>query len=255
LASPTFTIVTAVLNRRTTILDALESLRAQSYAQVEHLVMDGGSTDGTPEALRALAQEGMMLVSEPDHGVYDALNKGISLASGEIIGILHSDDLYGHREVLERVAGTFEDPTIDAVYGDLDYVSRGDVTRVIRRWRAGPFSPDLLSRGWMPPHPTFFMRRRLFVRLGAYDTSFRISADYDAILRYFGKGGIRAAYLPEVLVKMRVGGESNRSLRNMLRKSLEDYRAIRKHRIGGVGTLLRKNLSKLGQFGPHDQDG
>lgn len=162
--------------------------------------------------------------------------------------MVHSDDFLAHPQVLERVAARFAETGADAVYGDLDYVSASDTTRVIRHWRSGAFTPQKLARGWMPPHPALFLRREVFERLGSYDTSYRIAADYDAILRYFGRGGICPAYLPEVLVKMRVGGESNRSLGRILRKSREDYRALRSNGVGGLGALVWKNASKLPQF-------
>ena len=137
---------------------------------------------------------------------------------------------------------------MDGVYGDLDYVAKDDAGRVIRRWRSGSYDSARLAMGWMPPHPTLFLRRSVIEQWGGYDTSFQIAADYDAVLRYLGQGGIKLAYIPEVLVKMRVGGESNRSLSRIIRKSREDYWALRKNGVGGFGTLAWKNLSKLPQF-------
>ena len=243
-------IVTAVYNRSATIGQAVASLRSQSHADYEHVIQDGGSTDGTLQILDGLKDERTALVSARDSGIYDALNRGFARASGEVIGLLHSDDFFAHDEVLAKVAATFERSGADAVYGDLDYVSAKDETRILRHWRSGEFSEARLRRGWMPPHPALFLRREVVERFGAFDTDFRIAADYDAILRYFGKGELKLAYLPEVLVKMRVGGESNRSLERILRKSREDYRALRKNRIGGAPALVWKNLSKLQQFLP-----
>lgn len=154
---------------------------------------------------------------------YDAINRGISRASGDAIGLMHSDDFFAHDRVLERVAEALSDPAVEGVYGDLDYVSASDPARVIRDWRSGAYAPAKLRRGWMPPHPTLYLRREVFDTWGLYDTSFRIAADYDAMLRYLAKGEIRLAYIPEVLVKMRVGGESNRSLGRILRKSRETW--------------------------------
>lgn len=161
---------------------------------------------------------------------------------------MHSDDVFASDDVLTKVAAAFQDSKIDGVYGDLQYVAADDTNRVIRHWRAGEYHPRLINRGWMPPHPTLYLRREVFDRFGLYDPSFRISADYDAMLRYLVKGKIQLAYIPEVLVKMRVGGESNSSLGRILRKSREDLRAMRNNGIGGFGTLAAKNLSKLGQF-------
>lgn len=241
-------LITAVYNRRETIVEAMRSAQSQSYHNVEHVVIDGASTDGTLDLIKAALNEKTVLVSERDGGIYDALNKGIAHASGSVIGLMHSDDFLAHNDVLAQVSDAFSNPSIDAVYGDLQYVAQGDTSRVIRHWRAGEFTPLKLSRGWMPPHPTLFMRSDVFERLGVYDTSYRIAADYDAILRWFGTGKVNAHYIPEVLVKMRVGGESNKSLRKILQKSREDYRALHTNKIGGLGTLAWKNTSKVGQF-------
>ncbi|MBC7492637.1 MAG: glycosyltransferase [Novosphingobium sp.] len=241
-------VVTAVWNRETTVGGAIDSVAAQTYPTIEHLVIDGASTDGTLAQVEARRRPGMVVISERDAGIYDALNKGLAASTGDVVGLLHSDDFFAHARVIERVAALFADPAVDAVYGDLDYVSASDTTRIIRHWRAGEATRARLARGWMPPHPTLFVRRHVFETHGAYDTRYRIAADYDAVLRWFGRAGITSAYLPEVLVKMRVGGESNASIRKILRKSREDYRALRTNRIGGIGTLIAKNLSKLPQF-------
>ena len=240
-------IVTAVFNRADTIADALRSVETQSYQNVEHIVQDGGSTDGTLDVIRQFSASSAKMVSEPDNGIYDAINKGISRANGDIIGLMHSDDFFSDDLVLERVAEIFRDRE---VYGDLDYVSASNTGKIVRRWRSGPYHADLLKRGWMPPHPTLYLRREVFDRWGLYDTSMRIAADYEAMLRYLVRGDIRLAYIPEVLVKMRVGGESNRSLSRILQKSREDYTALRRHGVGGINTLLAKNFSKIEQFIP-----
>jgi len=241
-------VITAVYNRRDTIADAIRSLQGQAYGDYEHMVVDGGSADGTLEVLRSFDDPRMKLTSEPDQGIYDALNKGMERASGDVIGLMHSDDFFASTKVLEQVAEAFTDPSIDAVYGDLQYVSAKNKDQVIRHWTAGEFSSAKLKRGWMPPHPTLYIRKGVIDRWGGYDTSYRIAADYDAILRWFGQGQVRAKYVPEVFVKMRVGGESNQSLRKILRKSREDYRALQTNRIGGLGALVFKNLSKVNQF-------
>lgn len=243
-------IVTAVFNRAGTIADALRSVETQSYQNVEHIIQDGGSGDGTLDIIRQFGTSPALLVSEPDGGIYDAINKGISRASGDIIGLMHSDDFFADDLVLERVAEAFRDHEVDGVYGDLDYVSASNTDKIVRRWRSGPYRADLLKRGWMPPHPTLYLRREVFDRWGLYDTSMRIAADYEAMLRYLVKGDIRLVYIPEVLVKMRVGGESNRSLSRILQKSREDYTALQRHGVGGINTLLAKNFSKLEQFLP-----
>lgn len=246
--SVTISVVTAVFNRQSTVGDALESVDRQTYGKVEHVIIDGGSSDATLARVEQYQNANMRIISEPDHGIYDALNKGIRAASGEVVGLVHSDDWLAHDGVIAKIAHAFEDPAIDGVYGDLQYVAADDPKRVIRHWRSGEYDPALLKRGWMPPHPTLYLRREVFERHGFYDTSFRIAADYDAMLRYLVKGQIKLAYIPEVLVKMRVGGESNRSLGRIILKSREDLRALRNNGVGGIGTLAAKNFSKISQF-------
>ncbi|MDP2829721.1 MAG: glycosyltransferase family 2 protein [Sulfuricellaceae bacterium] len=241
-------VITASFNRVDTVAQALASVQGQTWKQVEHIVIDGASTDGTLQVIEAQRDRLAVLVSERDGGLYDALNKGFALASGDVVGVMHSDDFYADERVLERVAQAFADPGVDGVYGDLDYVAKVDPTRIIRRWRSGTYKRSRLALGWMPPHPTLFLRRSVIQQWGGFDTDFRIAADYDAMLRYLARGQIRLAYIPEVLVKMRVGGESNRSLSRILRKSREDYAALRRNEVGGIGALVWKNLSKLGQF-------
>ncbi len=241
-------VVTAVCNGAATLPRMLDSLRTQRHGDLDHVVQDGGSTDGTLDVLRAQGLDGMALVSAPDGGIYDAINAGIRRATGDVIGVLHADDVLADADVLARVAAVLADPAIDGVYGDLHYVARADPSRVIRRWQAGAFDPRALARGWMPPHPTLYLRRAVFDRAGLYDTSYRISGDYDAMLRFLTTGQVKLAYIPHVMVRMQMGGASNRSFAQMIRKSREDYRAIRAHNVGGIGTLVAKNLSKLPQF-------
>lgn len=241
-------IITAVYNREQTVGQAIASVAAQNYEEVEHIIVDGGSSDGTLDKVHSLAHPGMRVISERDDGIYDALNKGVRTATGDIVGLMHSDDFFADEHVLRKVADAFTRMEADAVYGDLDYVAADDTTRVIRHWKSKSFSPRILSQGWMPPHPTLFMRRETMINLGLYNTDYRIAADYDAVLRWFGRGQLKPVYIPQVLVKMRVGGESNRSIERILRKSWEDYRALRSNGVGGIGTLALKNLSKLPQF-------
>ena len=243
-----FSIITAVFNRAGTVAQAINSVRSQVDVEVEHVVVDGASRDGSVAILQAMQHPGMVLISEPDRGIYDALNKGVHLATGDFVGLMHSDDFFADERVLVDVAKAFEDPSVDAVYGDLDYVAKDNPSHIVRKWRSGEYSRGRLAWGWMPPHPTLFLRRSVLERWGGYDASYRIAADYDSVLRFFGRGGIRPAYIPRVLVKMRVGGESNRSLGRILQKSFEDYRALRSNGVGGFGALAWKNLSKVGQF-------
>ncbi len=241
-------IVTAVYNRQTTIAQAMQSVRSQTHGPVEHILQDGGSSDATLEIITDIAGPNTLLHSGSDGGIYDAINKGIARATGDVIGLMHSDDYFAHDDVLARIAAALADPNIDGVYGDLDYVAAADTNRVVRHWKSGEMTRAKLKRGWMPPHPTLYLRRSVFERLGDYDTSYQIAADYDAMLRWLWTGRVKLTYIPEVLVKMRVGGESNRSLGRVLQKSREDYRALRSNDVGGVAALLNKNLSKIGQF-------
>lgn len=215
------------------------------------MVIDGASSDGTLSLLEENRGQIAVLISEPDKGLYDALNKGIARSTGDVVGFLHADDVYAHPDVLAHVAQAFADPEVCAVFGDLQYVKKEDTTVVVRHWQSSPFSEQRLAWGWMPPHPTLYVRREWYEKIGGFDTSYRIAADYFSILQLFSQPGFRAVYLPQVMVKMRLGGASNRSLRNVIRKSREDLDALRRSKVGalgGLGALVWKNLSKLGQF-------
>lgn len=250
--APTISVITATYNCASTVAECLASVAEQTWPHRQHVVVDGASTDGTLQLLQAHRSQLAVLHSGPDQGIYDALNKGLALAQGDVVGFLHADDVYAHPQVLAHVAAAFEDPGVAAVYGDLHYVRRDDTTQVVRRWTGGPCSARRLAWGWMPPHPTLYVRREWYARIGGFDTRYRIAADYLSVLQMFTQPGFRATWLPEVMVLMRLGGASNRSLRAIARKSAEDWRALRQTRagaLGGVGALVWKNLSKLGQFG------
>ncbi|GAB3311724.1 glycosyltransferase family 2 protein [Haliea atlantica] len=241
-------IITAVYNSENTVQEAIESVAVQKYVELEHVIVEGNSNDGSLGVIEGAAHSRMRLISEPDLGIYDALNKGIRYSTGEIVGFMHSDDFFAHDEVLLKVADAFKDPDVEAVFSDLDYVSQSDSSFIVRHWSAGHFDPRLLKYGWMPPHPTLYLRREVYDRFGTYDTSFSIAADYDFILRYFSQSPGKSAYIPEVLYKMRLGGISNKSLSKVKKKMKEDYCAIRRNRIGGAHTLVLKNFSKLKQL-------
>ena len=242
------TLITAVYNNAYGLRSSLESSLGQKHQDVERIVIDGGSTDGTLQVLQDYTSNIDHIVSEPDNGIYDALNKGIQLATGDIIGILHSDDLFAGWNILETIARKFESSSIDLLYGDLCYVSNDNPNEIVRYWRAGAFTQSKLPNGWMPPHPTVYVKRELFDKYGLYDTHYRIAADYDWMLRLLTKQTLDVAYLPEVLVHMRTGGASNRSFKNLWQKSREDYLILRNHQIGGVIALIKKNIRKLSQF-------
>ncbi len=244
-------IITAALNRVGTIEECVGSVTDQSHADIEHIVVDGGSTDGTLNVIRRHEARIARWTSEPDRGIYDALNKGVRMATGDIIGVLNADDFYADRRVIEDVVCAFERTGSDSCYGDLVYVYSHDTDRVIRYWVSGEYRPgSFRSRGWMPPHPTLFVRRRVYERFGLFkDADFRIAADYELMLRFIERYRVSTHYIPRVLVKMRMGGVSNRSVRDMLRKSYEDYRAWRLNGLRpSLFTITMKNLRKLPQF-------
>lgn len=241
-------IITVCYNSAVTIRDTIASIATQSYPDVEHIVVDGASRDSTMDIVRA-AKSVRKYISEPDSGIYDAMNKGIAMATGEIVGTLNSDDFYMHEKVLERIASVFSDPEVDACYADLIYVNQRDSGKIVRYWKSRPFTPGLFKHGWMPAHPTFFVRKRLYDELGAYDLDFKLQSDFELTMRYLELFRINSVYLPEVIVKMRVGGASNQSLRNIIRGNIEAYKACRKNHLG-VSPLfnLFKILSRVPQF-------
>ncbi|MCS7035861.1 MAG: glycosyltransferase family 2 protein [Saprospiraceae bacterium] len=243
-------IITVAYNSAETIGDTLESVRQQTYPCVEHIVVDGASTDGTPDIARTF-EHVARVVSEPDCGAYDAMNKGIALASGDVIGLLNADDAYVSPEALAWVAQTLQQTGADACYADLQYVRRDQPDRIVRHWHSGPFRPARFRWGWMPPHPTFFTYKKYYNALGAYDTRLRLSADYELMLRFLYKYRLTAAYLPRVLVRMRTGGMSNASLRQRWRANQEDRLAWQMNNLApGPLTLWLKPLRKIPQFWP-----
>lgn len=241
-------IITAVYNNRDHLEECFASVFSQTYQNIEFIVVDGGSTDGTLDILKKYDQKISKWISEPDKGIYDALNKGIGMATGNIIGFLHSDDLFNGAETIAHISDIFQEKACEAVFGDLMYVSRDNADKVIRYWKSCPFNPKLLKQGWMPPHPTLFVKREWYQSKGTFRTDFRISADYDLILRLFSDRNFNATYLPEVITRMRVGGASNKSLKNIYRKSKEDYIALRENKVGGLIALFWKNAQKVLQF-------
>lgn len=244
-------VITATFNSAATVGSCMASVASQDWGDIEHVIVDGGSTDDTLDVVNNAERAPDQLVSEPDKGIYDALNKGIAMATGDVVGFLHSDDVFADEAVLSRIADAFERESVDAVYGDLQYVRAADLDAVIRHWTAGEFSRKKLQWGWMPPHPTLYVRREWYEQIGGFDLNYSIAADYHSMLKLFGNPEFRAAYISSVLVKMRVGGASNRSLTNIVRKSREDLRAMRETGVGalgGYGALAWKNVSKVGQF-------
>jgi glycosyltransferase involved in cell wall biosynthesis len=209
-------IITATWNSYATIENAILSVASQGYRNLEHIIVDGNSSDATLSIVLRYSNLINKLISEPDHGIYDAMNKGIALSTGDVIGILNSDDFYANPHVLNKIARVFDDKSIDTCYGDLIYVDPANVKRVIRYWRASTHHPRSFYRGWMPPHPTFFVRRSVYEKYGRFNVALGTAADYELTLRLLLKHGVSTIYIPEVLVHMRSGGASNASLKSRL---------------------------------------
>jgi glycosyltransferase involved in cell wall biosynthesis len=242
------TIITANFNNGITLQETIDSVSSQTYEAVEHIIIDGGSKDNSREILMRNSSR-IKYISEPDKGLYDALNKGIALATGEVIGTLGADDYYPNNYVLERVAKAFESNAIDALYGDKLYVDPKKTTRVVRLWKAGGYHKRNWYYGWMPPHLSFYLKRSCFENFGNYNTNFKCSGDYELMLRMLLVNDVRTLYLPEVLVVMRAGGISNASFRHRLVANKEDRRAWQANNLKPRWyTLWLKPLSKIMQL-------
>ena len=229
-------------NSAKTITDALRSVASQTHADVEHIVIDGGSTDATCRLVREHGAHVAALVSEPDAGIYDAMNKGLALATGAVVAFLNSDDCYADAGVLLRVADALEqDQGIDAILGDVEFFDPARPRRAVRRYRSGRFRPGRLAWGWMPAHPALFVRRAVFEKFGPFRTDYRIAGDYEWVVRAFAGGTLRSRHLDDVLVRMRTGGVSTGGWRSTLLLNQEVVRACREN---GVQTNWLKILSK-----------
>jgi glycosyltransferase len=241
-------IITATYNSASTVRDTLDCIRQQDHREIEHIIIDGGSKDNTLELVSGYPHVAR-IVSEKDRGIYDAMNKGIRLATGDVIGILNSDDVYTNPFVLSSVARVFEDPAVMTVYADLQYVQADNLDQVIRTWRSGQFKRRNFYYGWMPPHPTFFVRKEVYEKGGLFNLDLRSAADYELMLRILLKMEMPACYLPQVIVRMRAGGMSNANLGNRLRANKEDRLAWKLNDLKPYFfTLYLKPLRKIHQF-------
>jgi glycosyltransferase involved in cell wall biosynthesis len=247
-SAKTISIITIVYNNATAIRTAVESVLSQDYPHVEYVVIDGASTDGTLQILQEYAHKIDVLVSEPDKGIYNALNKGISKSTGDIVGILHADDVFNDNHVLSDVAAAFTEDHIQGCYGNLEYISAD--ARVVRYWDSGEYRQGIFNRGWMPPHPTLFLAREVFEKYGLYNERMKIAADYEFMLWTLHVNKIPIVYIPKVITRMKVGGASNKSLLNIIRKTREDLAAwsYNQLRRGGKRAIILKNVSKIPQF-------
>lgn len=243
-------IITATYNSEKNIYSSLNSIFNQSYRDFEIIIVDGLSKDKTLEIVESFSNEfsKIHILSERDYGIYDALNKGIKLATGDIIGFLHSDDEFYSNTTLFEIINEFKTHEIDGVYGNLNYVSDEVTPKIIRNWQSQPFNVNFLKKGWMPAHPTLFLKKEVYQKHGFFDLNFTISADYDFILRIFSDKTLKFGYLPRAITNMRIGGVSNKNLKNISIKTIEDYKAIKKNKSGNIITLFLKNISKIKQF-------
>jgi glycosyltransferase involved in cell wall biosynthesis len=244
----TISVITVARNAAATIEATIRSVAGQSYPHIEYIVIDGGSIDGTQEVILKHRSKIAAFKSEPDHGMYDAMNKGLRLARGDIIGFLNADDVYSDSQVLETIARTMEEKRVDACYGDLVYVDKRNPSRVVRYWRSQPYREGLFEKGWMPAHPTFYARRWVYDKFGGYDLAYRYQSDFELTMRFLAVNKISTAYIPQVLVKMRSGGAS-RGLWHILMGNIEAYRACRRHSLRVTPLFIaRKILSRVPQF-------
>ncbi len=242
-------IITATYNSAKHLKSCLQSVINQDYTEIEHIIIDGGSTDQTLQIIDQYKDKISKIVSEKDRGIYDALNKGIALATGDVIGVLHSDDFFADEKVLSDVAAAFNNSKAGIVYGNLDYVHRDNPGKIIRKWRSKPYKRAFFSWGWMPAHPTFYARKNLFNQLGNYNLTYKSAADYDLMLRFMYKNLNQSYFLNKTMVKMRVGGLSNKSFNNRWKANREDLQAMRNNGISfPYITVVLKPLRKITQF-------
>ncbi|WP_019217572.1 glycosyltransferase family 2 protein [Legionella tunisiensis] len=249
-------IVTACYNSEATIRDTLRTIQMQTHQDIEHIVIDGGSTDGTLEILEKNREHIAYLTSEPDNGLYDAMNKGVSKATGDVIGLLNSDDMLANKHVLSHVAKALADPEVDACYGDLVYVNQDNIDQVARYWRSSPYNSTLLAKGWIPAHPTFYARREVHDNYSMlFNLDYKLAADYELLLRLLFSHKINVSYIPEVMIKMRLGGTTNKSLKNIFNQNKEIMRALKSHnyRYSPVKMVCSKLLDRIQQYRKRDE--
>lgn len=243
-------IITATYNSAASVESSLDSVFSQNHADIECIIIDGASTDDTLSIIAAFQKKhtNIKVISEADQGIYDALNKGVKIATGDLIGFVHSDDMLASPYIISELVMVLKKNQASGIYGDLQYVSKLDTSKVIRYWKSGIFSKSLLKKGWMPPHPALFLKKEVYQKYGNFNLNYKIAADYDFMLRVLKDIDFTISYFPKVIVKMRIGGASNKSLKNIIQKIKEDYRAITSNKIGNWRTLILKNSSKIKQF-------
>lgn len=242
-------IITVSYNSEKTIEATIKSVINQTYPDIEYIIIDGGSTDRTLGIIEKYKDKIAKIISEPDKGIYDAMNKGLKLATGEIIGILNSDDLYYDEKVIETVVKKIEEQNVDCLWGDLVYVNKNNINQIIRFWKSSEYENRKFQKGWHPPHPTFFVRKKIYEKYGDFNLKFKIAADYELMLRFLEKYKIKFCYIPMILVKMKIGGKSNKSIFNIIKANIESCRAWK---VNGLKIspfrIFLKPLSKISQY-------
>ncbi|MCA6435134.1 MAG: glycosyltransferase family 2 protein [Bacteroidota bacterium] len=242
-------IITITYNAEGTLEDTIQSVLNQSYNNIEYIIIDGKSTDGTMDIISKYSEKISKIVSEKDNGLYDAINKGINLATGDVIALLHADDFYIHQDVIKEYVKTFNTDNADAVYANLYYVDSHSTDKIIRKWNSGKYKNGLFKWGWMPPHPTFIAKKSIYNRFGVYRLDYKTAADYECLLRLIHVNRIKLAYLDKYVIKMRVGGKSNESVKNRLNANIEDRKAWEDNYVKPYFfTLILKPLRKISQF-------
>ncbi len=234
-------IITVVYNAEQTIEYTIKSVLSQHYDDIEHIIVDGGSTDNTIRIVESYGEQIAKFISEPDRGIYDAMNKGIKLASGDIIGILNSDDFYASPNIISTVVQRFQEKQVDSIFGDLVFVPADNLSKVVRYYSSAKFHPEQFAYGWMPAHPTFFVKREAYDRYGLFKTDYKIAADYELLIRFLAKHNLSYSYIPMVMVKMRTGGVSTTNLRSNWILNQEIIRGCAEN---GIQTNLLKVFSK-----------
>jgi len=246
---PLISIITVSLNSQDTIRTTIESVLGQNYKNIEYIIVDGGSTDGTLKIIDKYKYKIKKIISEPDQGVFDAMNKGIEIATGDIIGILNSDDLYIGKNTIEIIIEKIEKTQASICWGDLVYIGKNNLDKIIRYWKSSSYKEGRFQDGWMPPHPTFFVRKEVYKKYGVFNLNFPISADYELMLRFLEKHKVSSCYIERVLVKMRIGGQSNKSFLNLIKGNFECYQSwkINGLKINPLKIFL-KPLRKVSQY-------
>jgi glycosyltransferase len=245
-------IITVVYNNKHTIINAIESVLSQTYKNIEYIVIDGASNDGTVELLNLYATKINIIVSEPDLGIYDAMNKGISIATGDVIGILNSDDVYANEFVLQKIFESFQlNNTAEVLYGNLVYVKKNDINKIVRTWISIPYYSNFFEDGNVPPHPSFFVKKSIYNKIGFFDINYKLAADYEMMFRILKVYNFESFYLNELIVKMRLGGASNNNYLNIMKGNIEIVKAWKDNGFRmSILTPFYKVIKRVMQFMP-----